>query len=116
MSRSIPPILTRAAFVDTRTGVLTREGALLLDALRSALGGDAATITPVDPLGALDPLAVAMTPMEALGPVSAAQVPPDGLGPISWVIDASDSLSPVCGCDVASGIDPVSPIGPETLP
>lgn len=103
MTRSIPPVLTRAAFVDIRTGILTREGALMLDALRSAMGGDAATVTPVSPLGSLDPVSVAVTPL-------------DGLPPVSGVFAHQDTLSPVCGCDVASGLDPVPPIGPETLP
>lgn len=116
MTRAVPAVLTRAAFVDLRTGVLTREGALMLDALRSAIGGDAATVTPVAPLGALDPLPVAFTPFDALGPVSAAQMAQDGLSPVSGVFVHQDSLAPVCGCDMAIGLDPVSPIGPESLP
>lgn len=42
MTDRIPPIQTRAAFVD-QSGRLTREGQVLLEAMRAALGGDAAT-------------------------------------------------------------------------
>jgi hypothetical protein len=116
MTRSIPAVLTRAAFVDLRTGYLTREGALFLDGLRGAVGGDAATVTPVEPLGALTPVVAFAAPADGLGPLSVPQAPQDGLSPVSAGIDASSGLLPVCGCDMASGLDPVSPIGPESLP
>lgn len=102
--------------MDVRTGILTREGALLLDSIRGAVGGDAATVTPVEPLGALTPLAAAFTPVDGLGPVTAAQMGQDSLSPIAGATIADGGMSPVCGCDMAGGLDPVSPIGPETLP
>lgn len=101
MTRAVPAVLTRAAFVDLRTGVLTREGALMLNAIRDAIGGDAATVTPVSPLGSLDPVSAAVTPL-------------DGLVPVSGVFVQADSLAPVCGCDVASGLEPVAYTGWET--
>jgi hypothetical protein len=116
VTRSIPPILSRAAFVDTRTGVLTREGMLVLDALRSALGGDAATVTPVEPLGALTPVAAPIMALDLLWPVAGAVSAQDGLAPVSGPMVTADNFAPVCGCDMAGGLDPVAPIGPEALP
>jgi len=90
----VPPILTRAAFVDSR-GMLTREASLLLDALRGAVGGNSAEVSPVSPLGALTPVALAVTAADTLAPVS--------------VSGAAADLSPVAlGCSDA-GLSPVTP-------
>lgn len=85
MTRGIPATLTRAAFVDTRTGFLTREGMLFLESLRSSVGGDSATVTPSEPVGSL-------TPMAALGAVSGVFFDP--LAPVS-VSGAAPDLAPL---------------------
>jgi hypothetical protein len=90
----LPPTLTRAAFVDLRTGYLTREGALFLDGLRSALGGDKATITPNDAVGALAPVAALMTAAVDLWPVPAAASVATDLAPVA-VCDGGADLAPV---------------------
>jgi hypothetical protein len=98
MTVGIPAPLTRAAWVDVRTGLLTREAILFLDALRNALGGDTARVTPNDAVGALAPVGMAMTAAAPLWPVSVPQ-------------GAAD-LAPVAACAMADGLAPVSiPMG-----
>jgi hypothetical protein len=93
--------LTRAAFVDGR-GFLTREGVLFLDAIRSALGGDAAIVNPADPTGALSPVGAFFGASDALLPLS--------------VIVAIADLSPVSLPGASGGLEPTCVPASEMLP
>jgi hypothetical protein len=68
VTRSIPPVPTQAEFVD-RAGRLTRPAMALLDAIRSAIGGDAARTTPVEATAGFAPVAVTVRPAVELAPV-----------------------------------------------
>lgn len=100
MTRAIPAPARRAAFTDPNTGLLTREGVLFLDALRSALGGDAATVTPNAPVGSLDPVGFSGGAVAGLQPVAVAQAMADALSPVA-VFGSAPDLSPVSIPEVA---------------